>query len=54
MISLPLIGKWIEPYVAQVQYEFNQYTEATNYKDNFSRMEQTLLDIKKELEKNPK
>ena len=51
MISLPLIWKWIEPYVEQVQYEFKKYTEATNYKDNFTRMEQSLIDIKTELQK---
>ncbi len=50
MISLPLIGKWVSPYVEQVQYEFRKYTEATNYKDNFDRMEATLKDIKTELQ----
>jgi hypothetical protein len=54
MISLPLIGKWIEPYVESFQYEFNKYTEATNYKENFVRMEETLRDIKLELQKTPK
>lgn len=51
MISLPLIGRWIEPYVSQIQYEFNKYTEATNYKENFERIEATLKDIKTELQK---
>lgn len=54
VISLPLIGKWIGPYVEDIQYEFKKYTEATNYKENFVRMEQSLLDIKTELQKTPK
>lgn len=51
MISLPLIGKWISPYVEQLQYEFKKYTEATNYKENFRNIETTLTDIKNELKK---
>ncbi|MBP9779322.1 hypothetical protein KBD33_01725 [Candidatus Gracilibacteria bacterium] len=54
MISLPLIGKWIEPYVHTAQDEFKKYTEATNYKENFERIEMTLGDIKTELQKNPR
>ena len=53
VISLPLIGKWLSPYVEQVQYEFNKYTEATNYKENFERIEGTLKDIRTELRANP-
>ena len=45
LIDLPLIGKRIEPYVQQVQTEFKKYTEATNYRDNFERMEATLESI---------
>lgn len=50
MISLPLIWKMLEPSIAKIQYEFNKYTEATNYKENFERIELTLRDIKTELE----
>ena len=45
LIDLPLIGSRIEPYVEQVQTEFNKYTEATNYRPNFERMESTLQSI---------
>lgn len=45
LIDLPLIGSSIEPYVEQVQTEFNKYTEATNYRPNFERMERTLQSI---------
>lgn len=45
LIDIPLIGKKIEPYVEQVQTEFKKYTEATNYRENFERMESTLNSI---------
>jgi Domain of unknown function (DUF5665) len=45
LIDLPLIGSRIEPYIHQIQTEFSKYTEATNYRPNFERMEQTLLSI---------
>jgi Domain of unknown function (DUF5665) len=53
IIDLPLIGKRLEPYVEKVQHEFVKYTEATNYKPNFERIEATLADIKEELKKKP-
>ena len=51
MIDLPLIGKQLEPYIEKVQTEFKKYTEATNYKENFSNMEQRLTEIREELKK---
>lgn len=45
LIDLPLIGSRIEPYIHQVQTEFSKYTEATNYRPNFERMESTLRSI---------
>ena len=45
LIDLPLIGSRIEPYIHQVQTEFSKYTEATNYRPNFERMERTLQSI---------
>lgn len=51
LIDLPLIGKKMEPYVEMVRYEFNKYTEATNYKSNFENIEATLSDIREELRK---
>lgn len=51
LIDLPLIGTKIEPYVEQVQTEFKKYTEATNYRENFERMESTLESIDKSLKK---
>ena len=49
LIDLPLIGKKIEPYVEMAQTEFKKYTEATNYRENFERMESTLRSIDKTL-----
>ncbi len=54
MISLPLIGKKLEPYAEKVQYEFTKYTEATNYKEDYARMESLLRDIKTELQNSTK
>ena len=51
LIDLPLIGKKLEPYVQHVEAEFKKYTEATNYRDNFERMEATLESIDKTLKK---
>ena len=45
LIDIPLIGKSLEPYVETVQNEFNKFTEATNYRPNFERMESTLNSI---------
>jgi hypothetical protein len=45
LIDIPLIGKSLEPYVETVQNEFNKFTEATNYRSNFERMESTLNSI---------
>lgn len=53
LIDLPLIGKKLEPFVEKVQYEFRKYTEATNYKDDFKAMQNTLTDIREELKKRP-
>lgn len=49
LIDIPLIGKKLEPYVEYVQTEFKKYTEATNYRDNFERMEATLNSIDQSL-----
>ncbi len=46
LIDLPLIWQKLEPYVVEVQTEFKKYTEATNYKENFERMEAILQEIK--------
>jgi hypothetical protein len=55
LIDIPLIGKKMEPYIESVRYEFNKYTEATNYKANFENIEVLLTDIKTELKtSNPK
>lgn len=51
MISLPLIGKELEPYVSKVQAEITRYTESTNYNDNFENMEKTLLEIRDEIKR---
>lgn len=45
LIDIPLIGKRMEPYIQQVQTEFKKYTESTNYRENFERMETTLNSI---------
>ena len=52
LIDLPLIGKKLEPYVELVETEFKKYTEATNYRDNFERMEKTLNSIDTTLKQN--
>ena len=46
IIDLPLIGQKLEPYVSHVQLEFKKYTETTNYKPNFDKMEQILVEIR--------
>jgi Domain of unknown function (DUF5665) len=51
LIDLPLIGKKLEPYVEQVQNEFNKYTESMNYKPHFDRMESTLNSIDETLQR---
>lgn len=45
IIDLPLIGKKLEPYVANIQKEFSRFTEANNYRPNFDRLEKTLNSI---------
>jgi Domain of unknown function (DUF5665) len=45
LIDLPLIGSRMEPYIQKIQTEFSKYTEATNYRPNFERMESTLQSI---------
>lgn len=49
LIDLPLIGGKLEPYVQKIQIEFRKYTEATNYRENFERMESTLESIDENL-----
>ncbi|MFZ2255789.1 MAG: hypothetical protein WAW59_07925 [Patescibacteria group bacterium] len=49
LIDLPLIGDKLEPYVQKIQIEFRKYTEATNYRENFERMESTLESIDESL-----
>lgn len=49
IITLPLIGARMEPYVKSLQDEINKYTEATNYKQNFIEMQKTLEEIRTEL-----
>lgn len=51
IISLPLIGEKIEPYIQNIQNEINKYTESTNYKPHFIEMEKILKDIRNELKK---
>ena len=46
IIDLPLIGQKLEPYISHVQWEFKKYTETTNYKPNFDKMEQILVEIR--------
>ncbi len=46
IIDLPLIGQSLEPYINKVQWEFQKYTETTNYKPNFESMEKILIEIK--------
>ena len=53
VISLPLIGEKLEPYIHQAQSEIQKYTESTNYKNNFEQMQKTLQEIRDELKKNP-
>jgi Domain of unknown function (DUF5665) len=52
IIDLPLIGKWMEPSVEKIQYEFKKYTEATNYKESFSSLGNKLDAIRVELERD--
>jgi len=49
LIDLPLIGKKLEPYVQNVQSEITKYTEATNYKSDFSDIRRLLGEIEKKL-----
>lgn len=51
MISLPLIGAKLEPYVTEIQEEITKYTESTNYSKNFQNLEKTMLEIRDELKK---
>ncbi|GAB0175230.1 MAG: hypothetical protein HHAS10_11090 [Candidatus Altimarinota bacterium] len=45
LISLPLLGKKMEPYVEKIQHEVNKYTETTNYNPHFIRLEDSLSNI---------
>lgn len=45
LISLPLLGKKVEPYVEKIQLEVNKYTETTNYNPHFLRLEESLSSI---------
>lgn len=49
MITLPVIGATLEPYVTEVQKEINKYTESTNYKSHFESMETLLREIRDEM-----
>lgn len=51
IIDLPLIGQKLEPFVSNVQWEFKKYTETTNYKPNFDKMEQILVEIRDNIKK---
>ena len=51
LIDLPLIGKKLAPYVEQIQWEFSKYTESTNYRPHFERIESTLNSIDESLQK---
>lgn len=42
VISLPLIGRYLEPYAKNVQTEFNKYIENTNYTPHFQAIELSL------------
>ena len=52
LIDLPLIGKKLEPYVENLQTEISKYTEATNYKTDFSEIRRLLGEIEKKLPTN--
>lgn len=52
IISLPLIGKYIEPYAKTVQDEFNSYIQSTNYNPHFENIESLLGDIRENLKPN--
>lgn len=54
LISLPLIGQSLEPYIRDIQTEVNKYTEATNYKDEFREMRDLLREINQTLSEQPK
>jgi hypothetical protein len=45
LISLPLLGKKVEPYVEKLQHEVNRYTETTNYNPHFIKLEESLSNI---------
>ena len=49
IIDLPLIGKKLAPYVEQIQWEFSKFTEATNYRPNFERIENSLQSIDRKM-----
>lgn len=49
IIDLPLIGKRLEPYVQKIQWEFSKFTEATNYRPNFERIETSLQSIDRKM-----
>ncbi len=51
LIDLPLIGKKLAPYIENVQSEFSKYTESTNYRPHFERIETTLNSIDESLQK---
>ena len=50
LVDLPLIGEYFEDTKQYV----NEYTENTNYKDEFAEMNQMLRDINENLEKSKK
>ena len=52
-VVIALIGEKLEPYIHQAQFEIQNYTESTNYKNNFEQMQKTLQEIRDELKKNP-
>lgn len=49
LISLPLIGQSLEPYVREVQNEITKYTEATNYKNEFMEMQRLMREMNEHL-----
>lgn len=51
MISLPLIGERLEPYITDIQAEITRYTESTNYNGKFEKMNTLLEEIRDELKK---
>lgn len=51
VVSLPLIGESLSPYVKEIQSEIDRYKESTNYKPHFVEMEKLLREIRNELKK---